>query len=211
MQNQEQVEELQMEYSEQLEKAYNHLLDEYQIIRAGRANPHILDRVMVDYYGVMTPINQMANIQVPEARMIVVSVWDNSQLKNISKAIAMADLGVNPTDDGKVIRIVFPALTEERRKELCKQVKKLLEEAKIVMRNARRDILEKFKALKKDSKMFELLKLNSYWIKELNRDYNNLKRYKEDMKVKYRLRTTDKISDAIDNIDLISNVLGALK
>ncbi|MBE7082095.1 MAG: ribosome recycling factor [Clostridiales bacterium] len=144
-----------MEYSEQLEKAYNHLLDEYQIIRAGRANPHILDRVMVDYYGVMTPINQMANIQVPEARMIVVSVWDNSQLKNISKAIAMADLGVNPTDDGKVIRIVFPALTEERRKELCKQTKKLLEETKVVMRNARRDVLDKFKAFKKDSKISE--------------------------------------------------------
>jgi len=155
MQNEEQVEELQLEYSEQLEKALNHLLDEYQILRAGRANPHILDRVMVDYYGAMTPINQMANIQVPEARMIVVSVWDNSQLKNVAKAISMADLGVNPTDDGKVIRLVFPALTEERRKELCKQVKKLLEEAKIVMRNARRDILEKFKALKKDSKITE--------------------------------------------------------
>lgn len=155
MQNEEQVEELQLEYSEQLEKALNHLLDEYQILRAGRANPHILDRVMVDYYGAMTPINQMANIQVPEARMIVVSVWDASQLKNVSKAIAMADLGVNPTDDGKVIRLVFPALTEERRRDLCKQVKKLLEETKVVMRNARRDVLEKFKAFKKDSKITE--------------------------------------------------------
>ena len=126
MQNEEQVEEQQLEYSDALEKALNHLLDEYQVLRAGRANPHILDKVMVEYYGQMTPINQMANIQVPEARMIVVSVWDNSQLKNVSKAISMADLGVNPTDDGKVIRLVFPALTEERRKELCKQVKKLL-------------------------------------------------------------------------------------
>ena len=155
MQNEEQVEELQMEYTEELEKAYNHLLDEYQVIRAGRANPHILDRVMVEYYGQMTPINQMANIQVPEARMIVVSVWDNSQLKNVSKAIAMADLGVNPTDDGKVIRLVFPPLTEDRRKDLAKQVKKLLEETKVVMRNARRDILEKLKGFKKDSKISE--------------------------------------------------------
>lgn len=155
MQNEEQVEELQLEYSEQLDKAFNHLLDEYQVIRAGRANPHILDKIMVEYYGVMTPINQMANIQVPEARMIVISVWDNSQLKNVSKAISMADIGVNPTDDGKVIRLVFPALTEERRKELCKQVRKLLEETKVAMRNARRDVLEKFKALKKDSAITE--------------------------------------------------------
>lgn len=155
MQNEEQVEELQLEYSEQLEKAYNHLLDEYQLVRAGRANPHILDKIMVDYYGSMTPINQMANIQVPEARMIVVNVWDNSQLKNVSKAIAMADLGVNPTDDGKVIRLVFPALTEERRKELAKQVKKMLEDTKVVMRNSRRDVLEKFKSLKKDSQITE--------------------------------------------------------
>ncbi len=155
MQNEEMVEELAFGYSEQLEKAYNHLMDEYQIIRAGRANPHILDRVMVDYYGVMTPINQMANIQIPEARMIVVNVWDNSQLKNVSKAIMAADLGVTPTDDGKVIRLVFPALTEERRKELCKQVKKLLEEAKVAMRNARRDVLEKYKGLKKDSQITE--------------------------------------------------------
>lgn len=155
MQNEEQVEELELEYADDLDKAYNHLLDEYQVIRAGRANPHILDKVMVEYYGVMTPINQMANIQVPEARMIVISVWDNSQLKNVVKAISMADLGVNPTDDGKVIRLVFPPLTEERRKELAKQVKKLLEETKVVMRNARRDILEKFKTFKKDGKISE--------------------------------------------------------
>ena len=155
MQNEEQVEELQLEYSEALDKALNHLLDEYQVLRAGRANPRILDKVMVDYYGQMTPINQMANIQVPEARMILISVWDNSQLKNVCKAISMADLGVNPTDDGKVIRLVFPALTEERRRELCKQCKKLLEETKIVMRNARRDVLEKFKVFKKDSLITE--------------------------------------------------------
>lgn len=155
MQNQEEVEMLQMEYLDDLSKAYNHLLDEFQLIRAGRANPHILDKVMVDYYGVMTPINQMANIQVAEARMLVISVWDNSQLKNVTKAITMADLGVNPTDDGKVIRLVFPALTEERRRDLCKQTKKLLEECKIAMRNSRRDVLDKFKAFKKDSKISE--------------------------------------------------------
>ena len=155
MQNEEQIDELQLEYSEQLEKALNHMLDEFQMIRAGRANPHILDKVMVEYYGVMTPINQMSNIQVPEARMITISVWDASMVKNVTKAIAMADLGVNPTDDGKVIRLVFPALTEERRKELVKQTKKLLEDTKVVMRNARRDILEQFKAFKKDSKVSE--------------------------------------------------------
>ena len=155
MQNEEEVEVVELEYVEELEKALNHLLDEYQIIRAGRANPHILDRVLVEYYGVMTPINQMANIQVAEARMITISVWDNSQIKNVSKAISMADLGVTPTDDGKIIRLVFPTLTEERRKELCKQVRKLLEDTKVVMRNARRDALENYKAFKKDSKISE--------------------------------------------------------
>lgn len=155
MQNEEQVEELQLEYDEQLDKAYSHMLDEYAVIRAGRANPHILDKVSVEYYGVMTPINQMSNIQVVEARMITVTVWDASQVKNVSKAISLADLGVNPTDDGKTIRLVFPALTEERRRELCKQVRKLLEDTKVVMRNARRDILDKFKAFKKDSKISE--------------------------------------------------------
>ena len=155
MQNEEQIDELMLIYSEQLDKALNHMCDEYQVIRAGRANPHILDRVMVEYYGAMTPINQMANIQVPEARMITISVWDASQIKNVVKAISMADLGVNPTDDGKIIRLVFPTLTEERRKELCKQTRKILEDTKVVMRNARRDVLEKFKAFKKDAKISE--------------------------------------------------------
>ena len=155
MQNEEQIDELMLGFSEQLEKALNHMLDEFQMVRAGRANPHILDKVMVEYYGVMTPINQMANIQVPEARMITINVWDASQVKNVSKAISLADLGVNPTDDGKTIRLVFPALTEERRKDLCKQIKKLLEETKVVMRNARRDVLESFKSFKKDSSISE--------------------------------------------------------
>lgn len=155
MQDVEMVEEIKMEYEDNLNKALDHLVGEYQVIRAGRANPHILDKVVVDYYGVMTPINQMANINVPEARMILVNVWDASQLKNVSKAIQMADLGVNPSDDGKIIRIVFPALTEERRKEIVKQIKKLCEETKITMRNARRDCLDLYKQMKKDNGLTE--------------------------------------------------------
>ena len=138
-----------------MEKAIAYLKNEYQVIRAGRANPHILDKVSVEYYGVPTPINQMANISVPEARMLVVSVWDNSQLTNVSKAIAQADLGVNPIDDGKVIRLIFPALTEERRREIVKNVKNLCENCKISIRGARRDCLDVFKQMKKDSQISE--------------------------------------------------------
>ena len=138
-----------------MDKAISYLKNEYQVIRAGRANPHILDKVSVEYYGVQTPINQMANISVPEARMLVVSVWDGSQLTNVSKAIAQADLGVNPIDDGKVIRLIFPALTEERRREIVKNVKNLCENAKISIRGARRDCLDVFKQMKKDSQISE--------------------------------------------------------
>ena len=134
-----------------MEKAISYLKNEYQVIRAGRANPHILDKVTVEYYGVPTPINQMANISVPEARVLMISVWDSSQLVNVSKAISQADLGVNPIDDGKVIRLIFPALTEERRKEIVKQVKALCENAKISLRSARRDCLDIFKQMKKDN------------------------------------------------------------
>lgn len=136
-------------------KALNHLIDEYQIIRAGRANPHILDKVFVEYYGVPTPLNQMANISVPEARVLMINVWDQSQISNISKAISQADLGVNPIDDGKSIRLIFPALTEERRKEIVKNVKKLCEECKVTVRNARRDCLDIFKTMKKDGDLTE--------------------------------------------------------
>ena len=108
-----------------MEKAISYLKNEYQVIRAGRANPHILDKVTVEYYGVPTPINQMANISVPEARMLMISVWDSSQLQNVSKAISQADIGITPIDDGKVIRLVFPALTEERRRDIVKNVKSL--------------------------------------------------------------------------------------
>ena len=142
-------------FKQDLEKALDHLNGEYQTIRAGRANPHLLDKVFVEYYGSMTPLNQMANITVQEARILAINVWDVSQVKNVSKAIQMADLGVNPSDDGKTIRLVFPAPTEERRKELVKQVKKVCEDAKISLRNARRDCLDMYKQMKKDSQLSE--------------------------------------------------------
>ena len=155
MQDESMVKEVLASYEQDLSKALDHLIGEYQVIRAGRANPHILDKVVVEYYGVPTPLNQMANINVQEARILAVNVWDVSQLKNVSKAIQAADLGVQPTDDGKVIRLIFPALTEERRKEIVKQVKKLAEETKVTMRNARRDCLDLFKQMKKDSEISE--------------------------------------------------------
>ena len=142
-------------FKEDLDKSVDHLKNEYQIIRAGRANPHILDRVMVDYYGAMTPLNQMSNIAVAEARMITVSMWDISMLKEAKKAIEMADLGVSVSDDGRIIRLVFPVLTEERRKEIAKQVRTLLENCKIAMRSARRDALDLLKQMKKDGEMSE--------------------------------------------------------
>ena len=124
-------------------------------VRAGRANPNILNKVTVDYYGVPTPINQMAGVSVPEPRMIVIQPWDMSVLKEIEKAINLADIGINPNNDGKVIRLVFPELTEERRKELVKDVKELAEEAKVGIRNVRRDAVDKFKAMKKNSEITE--------------------------------------------------------
>lgn len=142
-------------FKEDLEKAYNHQIGEFAVIRAGRANPHILDKISVEYYGVPTPIYQMANITVAEARILCISVWDQSQVKNVSKAIAMSDIGITPSDDGKVIRLVFPQLTEERRKEITKNVRKIAEDTKIVMRNARRDALDMLKDMKKDGDLSE--------------------------------------------------------
>lgn len=138
-----------------LDKAINHLQDELLQIRAGRANPKIVERIMVDYYGTMTPINQMATISVPEARMVVVSAWDISMIKAMSKAIEAANLGLNPSDDGRTIRLVFPQLTEERRKELCKEVSKLSEQSKVTCRNERRDTIEAFRTMKKNSEITE--------------------------------------------------------
>ena len=138
-----------------LEKAYLHQQNEYLVIKAGRANPHILDRVMVEYYGVPTPIVQMGTISVSEARILNINIWDASQIKNVEKAISAADIGITPTNDGKTIRLVFPQLTEERRKEIVKNVKKICEETKVAMRGARRDALDMLKDLKKDSEISE--------------------------------------------------------
>lgn len=140
---------------EDLEKAYLHQQNEYLVIRAGRANPHILDKVMVEYYGVPTPIVQMGTVTVSEARILNINIWDASQIKNVEKAISQADIGITPTDDGKTIRLVFPVLTEERRKEIVKNVKKLCEETKIAMRNVRRDTMDMLKDMKKDSQLSE--------------------------------------------------------
>ena len=136
-------------FEDKMQKSYNNLLEEYTTIRAGRANPHVLDKVVVDYYGSPTPLQQVANISVPEARMIQIQPWESSLLKDIEKAILVADLGLNPTNDGKVIRLVFPELTEERRKELAKDVKKHGENAKVAIRNIRRDANDAFKKLAK--------------------------------------------------------------
>ena len=144
-----------LSYEEEIEKAINYYVSELGVIRVGRANPKILDKVVVDYYGTLTPINQMANISVPEARMMLISVWDISQVKAVSKAIEAANLGVNPSDDGRVIRLVFPPLTEERRKEVVKEVNKLTEKAKVSWRNCRRDVLDEFKKMKKNNELTE--------------------------------------------------------
>lgn len=141
--------------NEKMNKTLSVLKSEFAAIRAGRANPHILDKVSVDYYGTKTPLNQMGNISVTDARCIVISVWDASALKLVEKAILEANIGINPTNDGKVIRLVFPELTEERRKDLVKQIKKMAEDAKIAIRNIRRDTLDAFKKMKNDKQITE--------------------------------------------------------
>lgn len=143
------MEELIMTYEDKMEKSLDNLYSEYTSIRAGRANPHILDKITVDYYGTPTPLQQVGNISVPEARMIVIQPWEASILKDIEKALLMSDLGLTPTNDGKMIRLVFPELTEERRKELVKDVKKKGENAKVAVRNIRRDVMD---AIKKKGK-----------------------------------------------------------
>ena len=148
-------------------------------IRAGRANPAILNKLTVEYYGTATPINQVAGISVPEARLIVIQPWDATLLKEIEKEILKAEIGINPNNDGKVIRLAFPELTEERRKELVKTVKKYTEEAKVQIRNARRDAMDKYKAMKKDGEITE------DDLKETEKDIQDL---------------TDKYIKEIDNI-----------
>jgi len=137
------------QYEEKMKKTLSTLEGELVTIRAGRANPHVLDRITVDYYGTQTPINQVGNISIPEARLIQIQPWDASMLKMVEKAIHASDLGINPTNDGKVIRLVFPELTEERRKSLSKDVKKKGEEFKVAIRNIRRDGIETFKKMEK--------------------------------------------------------------
>ncbi len=142
-------------YDIKMTKSYNNLLEEFGSIRAGRANPHVLDQIKVDYYGAPTPVQSVANISVPEPRMIMIQPWEGSMVKEIEKAINMSDLGINPTNDGKCIRLVFPELTEERRKELAKDVKKKGESAKVAVRNIRRDANDAMKKLGKSNEVSE--------------------------------------------------------
>lgn len=138
-----------------MEKSIDVLDSEYKKLRAGRANPAVLDKVSVDYYGVPTPINQLAVVNVPEARTLTVQPWDASTLKSIERAINEADIGINPQNDGKIIRLVFPPLTEERRKELAKDVHKMGEDSKVAIRSIRRDAVDKLKTMKKNSEITE--------------------------------------------------------
>ena len=140
---------------EKMTKSLNALGNEFASIRAGRANPGVLDKVMVDYYGAPTPVNQMAAVSVSEARILVIQPWDKSTLKLIEKAIQASDIGIQPVNDGNVIRLAFPQLTEDRRKELCKSIKKYGEECKVTVRSIRRDTMEKYKAMKKNSEITE--------------------------------------------------------
>ena len=143
------------ELEERMGKTVQYMQDEFATIRAGRANPHVLDKLTVDYYGSATPIQQVGNISVPEARMIVIQPWDKSLLKAIEKAIQKSDIGINPNNDGTVIRLVFPELTEERRKDLSKDVKKKGEAAKVAVRNIRRDGVETLKKMEKATEITE--------------------------------------------------------
>ena len=169
------------QYEEKMKKSLANLEEEYGAIRAGRANPRILDRIQVDYYGTPTPLQQVGNISVPEARMICIQPWDASLLKDIERAINASDLGLTPTNDGKLIRLVFPELTEDRRKELVKDVKKKGENAKVAIRNIRRDAIGAVKKKGKEDGISE----------------DEIKGYQDDVQ-----KSTDayvkKIDDAID-------------
>ncbi len=142
-------------YEEKMLKTLDNLDEEYQGIRAGRANPHILDRITVDYYGTPTPLQQVGNISVPDPKSIVISPWEAKMVKEIERAINASDIGINPTNDGKSIRLVFPDLTEERRKDLVKDVKKKGEESKVAIRNIRRDGIDQFKKIAKAGEVSE--------------------------------------------------------
>ena len=165
------------EYSDKMAKTIDHLQNEYATVRAGRANPHVLDKLRVDYYGTPTPIQQVGNVSVPDPRTIQIAPWEKSILKDIEKAIQASDIGINPSNDGSVIRLVFPELTEERRKELAKEIKKKGEDAKVAVRNIRRDGNDAFKKLTKTEDLSEdevkdledeLQKLTDKYIKEID-------------------------------------------
>ncbi len=173
------VMEIEMNAEDKMSKTINSLKDNMGSIRAGRANPKVLDKVLVEYYGTMSPIVQVANISVPEPRILLIAPWDASMINPICKAIQMSDLGINPNTDGKVIRLIFPELNEERRIELTKQVKKYAEDARVAIRNIRRDALDQYKKLKKDSTITE----------------DDEKRASDAMQ-----KMTDKFIDSIDSI-----------
>ena len=165
------------EYKRKMTKTIEALKNQFATVRAGRANAGVLDQISVEYYGVETPLNQVGTISVPDPRTITIQPWDNSLLKGIEKAIQASDLGINPQNDGKLIRLTFPQLTEERRKELVKQVKKYGEDGKVAIRNIRRDAMDDFKALKKANELTEddlktaekeLQKLTDDFIKEVD-------------------------------------------
>ncbi len=142
-------------YQDNMNKSIDHLKNDLAAVRAGRANPAVLDKITVDYYGTPTKINQMAAVSVAEARILVITPWDASTIRNIQRAILASDIGINPTDDGRSLRLVFPQLTEERRRELVKDIKKMGEDCKVAVRNIRRDAVDKFKAMEKKSEITE--------------------------------------------------------
>ena len=164
------------EITEKMDKVLNHLSSEFETIRVGRANPTVLNKITVDYYGTPTPIQQVGNITIPEARMIQIAPWEKSLIKEIEKAILASDIGITPSNDGAVIRLVFPELTEERRKELVKEVKKKAEESKVAVRNIRRDGNDAFKKIAKEVSEDEvkqledeLQKLTDKYIKDVDK------------------------------------------
>lgn len=171
------MKEIREKAKSKMEKSINVLLTEFSEIRAGRANPNVLDRVKVDYYGSPTPVNQMAAVSVAEARVLVIQPWDKSTLSSIEKAIQASDIGINPQNDGSVLRMTFPQLTEEDRKKLVKEIKKSGEDTKVAIRSIRRDAMEKYKAMKKNGEITEddlkdcedqIQKLTDKFVKEVD-------------------------------------------
>ncbi len=175
-----QIEELFLNFEMNCDKAIDYMKGEFAVMRAGRANPKLVENIKVDYYGAMTPINQMGNITSPEPRQLVITLWDKGALKDVEKAILQANIGVTPQNDGSCIRLTFPVLTEERRKELVKQVKKLAEDTKVVLRNSRRDAMD---ALKKEK---------------------NAKTVSEDLIADYEKKIDKMLSKLIENVDKLA-------